>query len=162
MGRIVGIVLVAAFAAGPVMASDKTDVMAVVHQWIDSFSKGDAKTAIAACAGEGAILDDIPPHEWHGAGMCSRWMSDYDSWASKNGMTDGIATPGRARHIDVDGATAYVVLPMTLTWKEHGKPMKETGAVVTMSLAKGDSGWRITGWAWAAGTTAPASADTGH
>jgi hypothetical protein len=89
-------------------------------------------------------------------------MSAYDAWATKNGITDGNATPGKARHIDVDGSSAYVVLPMTLTFKDHNKPMKEPGALVTMSLTKGDSGWRITGWSWAAGMAVAVRTDGGH
>jgi hypothetical protein len=162
MYKLIAILSVAAFAAAPVAASDKTDVMAVVHQWVDGFNKGDTKSALAACADEGAIIDDIPPHEWHGSGVCSKWMSAYDAWATKNGITDGNATPGKARHIDVDGSSAYVVLPMTLTFKDHNKPMKEPGALVTMSLTKGDSGWRITGWSWAAGMAVAVRTDGGH
>jgi hypothetical protein len=37
-------------AAGPTVVSDQADVMAPVHQFVDSFNKGDAKTAVAACA----------------------------------------------------------------------------------------------------------------
>ena len=162
MYRIPAILSVAALAAWPVAASDKTDVMAVVHQWVDGFNKGDTKSALAACADEGAIIDDIPPHEWHGSGVCSKWMSAYEAWATKNGITEGIATPGKARHIDVDAASAYVVLPMTFTFKDHNKPMKQTGTVVTMSLAKENSAWRITGWSWAGGMTVAVSADSGH
>jgi len=163
MFKTVVILSAAALAAGPVAASDKTDVMAVVHQWVDSFNKGDTKSGLAACADEGAIIDDIPPHEWHGSGVCSKWLSDYDAWATKNGVTAAHATPGKARHVDVDGSTAYVVLPMTLTYRDHNNPMKETGTLVTMSLAKADAGWRITGWSWAAGMTAAVSADSsGH
>jgi hypothetical protein len=162
MYKILAILSVASLVAGPVAASDKTDVMAAVHQWIDGFNKGDTKSALAACADEGAIIDDIAPHEWHGSGMCSKWMSDYEAWATKNDFTEGNATPGKARHIDVDGSSAYVVLPMTLAFKDHNKPMKETGSLVIMSLSKGASGWRITGWSWAAGTTVAATADSGR
>jgi hypothetical protein len=162
MYRIATVLFVAAFAAGPVAASDKTDVMAVVHQWIDGLNKGDTKSALAACADEGSVIDDVPPYEWHGSGVCTKWMKDYDTWVAKDGVTDGNATPGKARHIDVDGSHAYVVLPMTLTWKAHGKAMKQTGSLVTMSLTKGNSGWRITGWAWADGATAAVSTDGGH
>jgi ketosteroid isomerase-like protein len=162
MLKTVVILSVAAFAAGPVAASDKTDVMAVVHQWVDGFNKGDTKSELAACADEGAIIDDIPPHEWHGSGMCSKWQSDFDAWAATNRVTAARATPGKARHVDVDGSTAYVVLPITLTYMDHDKPMKESGSLVTMSLSKGGAGWRITAWSWAAGMTAAASANSAH
>jgi ketosteroid isomerase-like protein len=142
---------VAALAAEPVAAgaSEKTEVMAVVHQWVDGFNKGDTKSALATCADETSIIDDIPPHEWHGAGACSKWANDYDADAKKNDITDGIVTLGKPRHIDVAGDRAYIVVPANFTYKEKGKPMKETGSMVTVALQKGGSGWRIIGWSWA-------------
>ena len=35
---------------GPVAASENTDVMVPVHQFIDGFNKGDTKSVVAACA----------------------------------------------------------------------------------------------------------------
>jgi hypothetical protein len=32
-----------------------------------------------------------------------------------------------------------------------GKPMKQSGSLVTVALQKGASGWRMTGWAWSDG-----------
>jgi ketosteroid isomerase-like protein len=154
--------LIAVLAAGPVTASDKTDVMAVIHQWVDSFNKGDEKAALATCADEGSIIDDIEPHEWHGSGMCSHWMESLHAWVAKNEISETHVTAGRARHVDLNGAHAYVVLPMTFAYKDHGKPMKQTGSLATMSLTKSNSGWRISGWAWADGVTTAASADGGQ
>jgi hypothetical protein len=61
---------VTAIAVAPqtAAASEETDVMAAVFQWVDGFNKGDMKAAVAACAAETSIIDNIPPHEWHGAG----------------------------------------------------------------------------------------------
>jgi hypothetical protein len=46
-------------------------------------------------------------------------------------------------------ARAYVVVPANFTYKMKGKPMKETGSIMTVSLRKGDGGRRITAWSWA-------------
>lgn len=156
------VVLTASLAAGPVGASDKTNVMMVVRQGVDSFNKGDTKAFSAACADQGAIIDSIPPHEWHGSGMCSQWMDAFNAWTMKNGITETHLTEGKARHIDIIQDYAYVVLPMGFTYKDHGKPMKQTGSLEIFSLAKGNSGWRISGWAWADGVTAAVSAEGGH
>ena len=45
--------------AGPAAATDKTDVMSVVHQWVDSFNKGDMKSMGAACADQASIIDGL-------------------------------------------------------------------------------------------------------
>jgi hypothetical protein len=136
-------------AAGLTLADDKTDVMMPVHQFIDGFNKGDVKTAVAACADETSIIDEFPPHEWNGTGACSKWASDFDADAKKNGITDGAVTLGKPKHIDVTADRAYVVVPANYAYKMKGKPMKEIGSILTLALAKSEAGWRITAWSWA-------------
>ena len=149
MHKIFLTLAVAVLAAGPIAASEKTDVMVAVHQFVDGFNKGDTKTAAAACADQTSIIDEFPPHEWHGAGACSKWMNDYDADAKKNGITDGLVTLGKPSHVDVTGDRAYVVSPADYAYKLKGKPVKEVGSVLTLALQKGSVGWRITGWSWA-------------
>jgi opacity protein-like surface antigen len=139
----------AVLLAGLAAASEKTDVMAPVHQFVDGFNKGDTKSALAACADQAYIIDEFAPYEWHGAGACSTWANDYEADAKKNGMTDGIVTLGTPRHIDITSDRAYVVVPVNYTFKQKGKLMKETGSTWTLVLQKGEAGWRITAWAWA-------------
>jgi SnoaL-like domain len=140
---------VAVVAAGPAAASEKADVMVPVHQFVDAFNKGDTKTAAAACADQTSIIDEFPPHEWHGTEACSKWMSDWDADAKKNGITDGIVTLGTPRHVDITADRAYVVAPADYAFKKMGTPVKETASMFTFALQKSAAGWRITGWAWA-------------
>ena len=126
-----------------------TDAMAIVHQFIDAFNKGDLKTLSAACADQVSIIDEYPPYEWHGSGSCAKWSTDYDADAKKNGITDGSVTLGKPSHVDVSGDRAYIVAPANYTYKEKGKPVKEVGSILTVALQKSSAGWRITGWSWA-------------
>jgi len=149
MHKILIALAVAVLAAGMTAASDeKTDVMVPVHQFVDGFNKGDTKTAVAACAEQTSIIDEFPPHEWHGVGACSNWANDFDADAKKNGITDGKVTLGNPRHIDITADRAYVVVPASYTFKQKGKLVKETGSTLTVALQKGEAGWRITAWAW--------------
>jgi hypothetical protein len=127
---------------------DTTGVMAAVHQFVDAFNKGDTKTAAAACADQTSIIDEFPPHEWHGAGGCAKWTQDYDADAKRNGITDGVVTLSTPKHIDITPDRAYVVVPADYVYKQKAKPVKETGSILTVALKKGASGWRITAWAW--------------
>ncbi|TMH33416.1 MAG: hypothetical protein E6H66_12275, partial [Betaproteobacteria bacterium] len=68
MHKIFVVAAVAVLVAGPAGANEKTDVMVPVHQFVDGFNKGDIKSALAACAEQTSIIDEFPPHEWHGAG----------------------------------------------------------------------------------------------
>ncbi len=149
MHRIFFALGVAALAAGPTAAAQETDVMVPVLQFVDAFNKGDTKTAAAACADQTSIIDEFPPHEWHGAGACLTWMNAYDANARKNGITEGIVTLSDPVHIDITRDRAYVVARANYAYKEHGKPVTETGSLFTVALQKGPAGWRIIGWAWA-------------
>ena len=135
-------------ASANTAASDKSDVMKSVTQFVDAFNKGDTKTAAAACADQTAIIDEFPPHEWHGSGACSTWMNDYDSDAKKNGITDGHVTLAKPRHVDVNGDHAYVVVPDNYRFKQKGKAVNETGSILTVVLQKSGAEWKITGWSW--------------
>src|SRR5262249_44275607 len=126
----------------------KQEVMSTVNQFVESFNNGDTKTAAAACAEQTSIIDEFPPHEWHGAGACSRWMNDYDADAKKNEITDAVVMLRAPLHVDVNGDRAYVVVPANYSYKQKGKLNKETGSILTVALQKGEAGWRITGWSW--------------
>jgi len=149
MHRMLVALAVIALAAGSPAASQETDVMVTVNQFVDGFNKGDTKAALAACADQTSIIDEFPPYEWHGAGGCQKWMNDYDSDAKKNGITDGVVTLSKPRHVDVTGDRAYVVIPSNYTFKKKGTQVEESGSMLTFALQKGAAGWRITGWAWA-------------
>jgi ketosteroid isomerase-like protein len=140
---------VALLPQGTTVGPEKTAVMVPVHQFVDGFNKGDTKAALAACADETSIIDEFPPHEWHGAGACAKWMTDFDADAKKNGIADGVLTLTTPLHVDISGDRAYVVMLANYAFKRNGTPMKETGSMFTFALQKSQSGWRITGWAWA-------------
>lgn len=138
--------VLAALTAG---ATEKSDVMTTVHKFVNSFNKGDVKAVAATCADQASIIDEFPPHEWHGAGACAKWTDDYDADAKKNGITDGIVNLGTPLHVDVTGDRAYVVVPADYKFKKNGKLVQETGSMLTIALQKSEAGWRMTGWAWA-------------
>jgi hypothetical protein len=120
---------VSAFVTGPAAATDKTDVMSVVHQWVDSFNKGDMKSMGATCADQTSIIDDFAPHEWHGAGACTKWSSDFQAFARAGELTEPAVTVAKPWHIDVKSDRAYVVAPTTFSYKQKGKPVMEKGIV---------------------------------
>ncbi|HLY37367.1 MAG TPA: hypothetical protein VKU61_04985 [Candidatus Binatia bacterium] len=144
--------LVVAFAVAlfvtPAAASDQTDVMAVVHRFIDALDKGDIKTACSTLATPSSIIDEFPPYGWQGATACADWATDFDTFNKKNGITDPAVTLGKARHIDVSGDRAYAVFPAAFSYKEKGKKGTESGSLFTAALQKSSAGWVITGWAW--------------
>jgi len=162
MKTVLAVLAMGVFAGGMAAATDKSDVMAVVHQYTDAFNKGDPKSGLAVCADESIIIDDFPPHEWSGTGACAKWQNDFTAFAQKAQLTEAMIALSKPRHLDVTADRAYVVIPVSLTYKEQGKAKRETGATWTFALQKLASGWRITGWAWSAGKEADAETPAGH
>lgn len=148
MGKLAIALVVALLASGAASASDKTDVMAVFHKWVDAFNQGDATGGAGFCADSAVVIDDIAPHVWQGPGACAAWYKAYTDFAAKAEMTGASVKLGKAQHLEVDGGVAYVVAPSTLTYSKAGAPTTEKG-LVTMTFKKSDKAWQITGWAWA-------------
>ncbi len=61
-------------------------------------------------------------------------------------------------HDDVTGDSDYVVLPASMAFEVHGKPITQSGAMFTVALRKRPTGWRIVAWAWAKGRATRAGA----
>jgi ketosteroid isomerase-like protein len=139
----------AALMATSAAATDRADVMSVVHQWIDALDKGDMKTFVALCAEQSSILDDFPPYEWLGSNACSKWWGDFEALGKSEDITNGSVTLGTPLQFTVTADHAYLVTRDVFSYNLKGKPMKQTGAIHTIVLRKTDSGWRITGEAWA-------------
>jgi hypothetical protein len=145
---VLSLALVATFSIAQTAGPAQTAVMATVNQFVDSFNKGDTKTFLADCADQTSIVDEFAPYAWQGTGACAKWMSDYDTDAKKNGITDGAVTLRKPSHVDVTSDHAYVVVPANYTYKQNGKPVSEVGSIITVALQKSATGWQITGWAW--------------
>jgi ketosteroid isomerase-like protein len=122
--------------------------MAVVKQWADAFSSGTFASDNAPCAEDAVVIDDLPPHVWQGPGACSRWYGAFRTWAAKNGAIQAALSLGNTRHLDVDADLAYLVAPVTLSYLKAGQTVKFPGTI-TLTLRKQNSGWRISGAAWA-------------
>lgn len=145
----IALALVIGMAAGTASASDQTDVMATVRQFIDGFNKGDVKSALAACASPVSIVDEFPPYAWQGATACADWAGDFEANAKTSGITDSVVTLQKPRHVDVAGDRAYVVVPANYDYKVKGKKTSQKGSIMAVALQRTAAGWRITGWSWA-------------
>jgi ketosteroid isomerase-like protein len=132
----------------PVAASDNTDVTEVVRRWTDAFARGSFDTDIAPCAEDAVVIDDLQPHVWQAPSACSKWFKAFAAWASKAGATNAVIRVGRIRHLDIGSGFAYLVAPVTLSYTRAGKAVNSPGTI-TLTLHKRESGWRVSGMAWA-------------
>jgi Domain of unknown function (DUF4440) len=145
---IIAVVISLTTTVPSMVASEETNVMIAVQQFVEGFNKSDLQMAEAACAEEAWIIDDFPPHVWHGAGAAAKWFKAFEAYAAANSITETTITLEKPKHVDVTSADAYVVVPTTLHFKKKAESVNETG-VMTLTLHKAPRGWQITAWSWA-------------
>ncbi len=125
--------------------------MAAVRAFVADFDKGDIAGAQATNADDVSIIDEFPPHAWHAPGAFQGWLGALGAEAKAKDQSDQKVTVGRATRTRIDGDTAYLVVSVVYTYKEHGQRMAEP-AQMDVALKNGDGGWKIASWAWV-GTT---------
>jgi hypothetical protein len=133
---------------GRAAASDAADVMAVINNAVASFNKGDGKTWEALCTSPASIVSNIAPYQYYGPTACADWWSAHAAASKKAGVSDEVATLGKAWHIEITGGRAYASIPAGFSYKQKGKMIKTTGNVLTIALHKTATGWLMTGWSW--------------
>lgn len=130
------------------MAASTGEVTKPIHQFIDGFNSGDVKSAYAAyVTGDIFIIDEFPPHRWSGPHAPQEWAADYEKHAQITGVSDGSVKYGAPTRTEIEGDAAYVILPTTYLYKEHGKAMTEEGEM-TFVLHSEAGGWKISAWTW--------------
>jgi hypothetical protein len=149
MKRATLMLLLAGILAVPqAIAIGPADVTTPIHQFIDGFNSGDVKSAYAAYAtGNIAIIDEFAPHRWIGPHAPQQWAADYDKHAQVTGVSDGLVKYGAATRIEIESEVAYVIVPTTYLYKQHGNPLKEEGQM-TFVLHEEGGAWKISSWTW--------------
>jgi hypothetical protein len=155
MKMLAGVLCLAMAAAATAQAAEPNSaVMAPIHQFMDSFNKGDLAAAKAAHAADTSIQDEVPPYVWRGPGAFDAWAADLDKSSKAADMTHESVALGKPLRIEINGDAAYVVVPTVFSFREHGKRMTEP-ARMTLSLHREATGWKISAWAWAGTTPRP-------
>jgi len=146
-----GAIVCLCLGMGSAVQAQKTDpqLMAPINKFLDAFNKGDMAGAAATHAPEAdlAITDEVPPFAWRGAQAFKTWAADLDRDAKKQGITEPKVSISAPTRVEIDGDSAYVVVPSVYTFKQAGVAMRET-AQMTFALKKGAGGWLIHGWTW--------------
>jgi len=139
--------LAALLMATPACASERTEVMAPIHAFIDGMNKNDMKTAAAAYTASPVIFDEFAPYHWSGPTAFADWGTDFGKDAAAHAVTGPKLVIGKARRIRIEGDRAYVVVPADYSFKAKGKTVMEH-AQMTYTLDKTSTGWKIAGWAF--------------
>ena len=133
--------------AAPATAKDADDAMAPIKAFIGGINSGDMKAAAAAHVDAPSIIDEFAPHHWTGNGAFSAWLADFGKDAQANGVTGGMLKMRKPHRLQIDGDSAYVVVPTDYSYKRKGKPVIEHGTI-TYALTRTSTGWRIAAWTY--------------
>lgn len=139
--------LAALLMATPAFGSERSEVMAPIHAFIGGMDKNDMKTAAAAYTASPVILDEFAPYHWSGPTAFADWGADFGKDSAAHGVTQPKLMIGKAKRIRIEGDHAYVVVPTDYSFKAKGKTVVEH-ALMTYTLDKTPSGWKIAGWAF--------------
>jgi hypothetical protein len=119
------------------------------RMFLAAFNANDSARAMALASPSGiAIVDEFGPHLWTGKSAFQTWWADYDKDAKAKGITDPVVTMEAPLVNTIDRDVAYLVCPMTYTYKLKGVAMREP-ARMAMVLQKEGAVWRFTSWTWA-------------
>lgn len=130
-------------------ASDSSDALATVTKAIAAFNHGDLKGFAALCTSPATVIDDFPPHSWSGTNACNDWAAALLAANKASDISNATVVLGTPWHDSISGDRAYVVVPASLRYNMKGKPVKESGSVFTVVLAKTAKGWLMSAWSWA-------------
>ena len=141
-------VCLAGLSIAPVAAAANAQLEAPLHQFLDSFNKGDIKGAAATHLASGVtIIDEVPPHIWQGPKAFDGWVADLTSNDKAAEITEEQVALGRMTREVVSGENAYVIARVTYSFKQKGVAMHEP-AQMTFAMKKSGKAWKIAAWTW--------------
>jgi SnoaL-like domain len=128
---------------------------------IDAFDKSEAKTGGAAHLPDVTIIDEVPPYIWRGPTAFADWARDLAADEARHSVTGETVTLGDMTRTQATARRAYVVMPATYSFADHGRPAHES-ARMTFALRRGAGGWKIAGWTCAGPHAMPGEAPVKH
>jgi ketosteroid isomerase-like protein len=133
------------FATAPAFASAKSDAVAAVKLALKYANAGDDAKFGAMMLPGGIVIDEFAPFRWSDG--LPGWAVAYAAYNTQNGVTQPKTTVVKVKRVLIEGDRAYVSVGVIYSYKEQGKPRKETG-IDLFVLAKTAEGWRILSFAW--------------
>jgi hypothetical protein len=120
---------------------DRDQIVALAHQVVDAFNKGDI-TSLKALAPAESIMDEMPPFSWRGPGAMDAFLVAVEQDNTRMKDTDGFSVLGPPTYIRVEGDVAYAVFPDHFRYNRAGVKVNED-ATVTFNARRTPDGWRV-------------------
>ena len=129
-------------------ADDKEDLRSAVRQFVDAYSRGDAKAIVEMCSDGASVLYDVPPYRWSGPHSCALWLQDVKNEERRIGISNTVARIERIRHVIVSGKRAYVTADLYFSFLWNGKAGEERDQAVFTYQRISDT-WMLSGFSLA-------------
>ena len=143
-----GLVFAGVMLGASVQGSAQSTPVEAAKMFLSAFNAGDNAKAGALASPSGlVIVDEFAPHLWTGKSAFTTWMADYDKDAKAKGITEPKVTMDAPLVNTISGDVAYLVCPMTYTYKQKGVSMREP-ARMAMVLHKEGTVWKFMSWTW--------------
>ena len=85
---------------------------APIDAMVMAFNKGDVAGIHAAhVTGDVSLMDEVPPHLWHGPKAIDAWLTDLAAHDKARGRTDGVVTLSKPQVMTTQGNDGYAVVP---------------------------------------------------
>jgi hypothetical protein len=146
--RAVILGLAVAVAASPALgAVNNRDIRATVEAYAQATIADTIKSS-SYCEANSTVVDEFAPHVWRGTG-CADWAKAFVAMTHQEGITACKVALGPKGKVTAETNAAYAVYPATFNCLRQGKPFVDQG-LWTLVLHKGDAGWKVSSWTWAA------------
>jgi hypothetical protein len=131
----------------PGRADERGEVMSVVKQTVADFNNGNMSALAKDLVDAPQIIDDFPPFFWNGSKAFDDWNHAFEIDAARRSIVGTSMKLLDAKHIDVLGDSAYVVVPAICYFTLRSGHSEEAGQL-TLALTRSDQTWRISAFAW--------------
>lgn len=123
-------------------------VMATVHGVVAA-ANADNTTRVGSYFVRNAVLvDEFAPYVWTGRDAAAHWWQAMDRMNASTHVTDMRIAVARVTQANIARSGAYVVVQMLITWRDHGKPWRESG-LWALTLRNTGSSWKVASASWA-------------
>jgi ketosteroid isomerase-like protein len=101
---------------------------------------------------DAVVVDEFAPYVWTGPTAASQWWAGVDKQMAQMGTKAIHAAAQPIVHYSVTSDSAYVVVPLYISYAVKGKPGHETG-LFTLTLRRSGGAWKIATQTWATATS---------
>ncbi len=126
-------------------------ILALSHRVIDASNGADTSKYAGLYTSDAVVVDENSPYIWKGANAGVAWFSRVLNVVAAMKGTQFHAASSAPSEFQMQGANAYMIVPVTITAQEKGKPYTEHGTL-TYTFRQTSAGWKISSQVW---TTKP-------